>query len=295
MKRSDAIKFVIKELKSINRVLMSGDRVSSLKFVNLSEVFKFNIEPKKDRFIAQCLDEAAKASNIEEIKNIVNEILTTEDHDCEETHPDMSHEEWENTQEVEVNELIDFDGTIQSSKIPMGDELNKTMSSKKTTDDVIQTATQSNSIAGAGSYFRRYYGESIEESDLSKSLGFDETKDMDADETIEYFEKEHDMETTEAKERAESFGKTSKLDKKSDGEEENYQRLTEREKFKKLAERKAVDMIEVLLSKKNDDGELPKKSIEDSQIENLISKLMTLIKSKGMTRKELTTMINSKK
>tara|TARA_R110000851_G_scaffold234103_1_gene386676 strand:+ start:872 stop:1756 length:885 start_codon:yes stop_codon:yes gene_type:complete len=294
MKRTDAIKFVIKELKSINRVLMSGDRVPSLKFVNLSEVFKFNIEPKKDRFTAKCLDEAAIASNIGDIKNIVNEILTTEEHDCEETHPDITHEEWEEMEEGEVNELLDFDGTIQSSKIPMGDKLNKTLSSKRTTDDVIQTATQSNSVAGAGSYFRRYYGESIEESDLSKSLGFDETQDMDADETIEYFEKEHDMETTEAKERAETFGKTPKLDKKND-EEDNYQRLVERDKFKKLAERKAVDMIEVLLSKKNDDGELPKKSIEDSQIENLISKLLSLTKSKGVTRKELTALINSKK
>eukprot|EP01047_Picozoa_sp_COSAG01_P144159 COSAG01_NODE_75950_length_191_cov_58.967391_1_plen_38_part_01 len=34
-----------------------------------------------------------------------------------------------------------------------------------------------------------YNGESIEENDLSKTLGFDETKDMDAEETIEFFEK----------------------------------------------------------------------------------------------------------
>jgi hypothetical protein len=146
--------------------------------------------------------------------------------------------------------------------------------------------------SGYGTYFRRYYGESIEENDLSKSLGYEETKDLDAEETIEYFEKEHDMDTIEAQERAESFGKTSKLDKKSD-DDENYQRLMEREKLKKIAEQKAKDMIEVLLSKKTEDGELPKKSVEDLQINNLISKLMTLIKSKGITRSQLTAMINS--
>ena len=53
-------------------------------------------------------------------------------------------------------------------------------------------------------------------------------------------------------------------------------------------------MIEVLLSKKTEDGELPKKSVEDVQINNLISKLLTLIKSKGITRNQLTAMINSK-
>ena len=40
--------------------------------------------------------------------------------------------------EEEVNELIDFDGSMQSSKIPMGSENVKTLGSKKTTDDVVK-------------------------------------------------------------------------------------------------------------------------------------------------------------
>lgn len=218
MKRSDAIKFVTEELKSLSRELSEGKKIPTIKFVNLSEVFKFRIEPKEDRFTAVCLDEMAQCTDTKKIKSIIEEVLGEEEHDCEKVHPEMTHEEWENSEEGEVNELVDFDGTLQSSKIPMGNELNKTISPKKTTDDTIRAAQQSMSMMGTGSgygtYFRRYYGESIEEGDLSKTLGYEETKDMDAKETIEYFKDEHDMESSEAKERAESMGKTKNLDKK---------------------------------------------------------------------------------
>ena len=213
-------------------------------------------------------------------------------------HPEMTHEEWESSEEGEVNELVDFDGTIQSSKIPVGTELNKTISPKKTTDDTIRMANQSLSMmgtgGGSGTYFRRYYGESIEEGDLSKTLGFDETQDMDANETIEYFEDEHEMDNVEAKERAESMGKTPNLDKKSD-DDETYQRLTERERLSKLSEIKAREMIEVILSNKSMSGELSKGNVVDTQIDGLVGKLVKLIKDKGMTTKELISLINSKK
>ena len=41
---------------------------------------------------------------------------------------------------------------------------------------------------------------------MSEVLGYEETKDKNAEETIEYFEKEHEMDKEEAKERAESYG-----------------------------------------------------------------------------------------
>ena len=148
---------------------------------------------------------------------------------------------------------------------------------------------------GSGTYFRRYYGESIEEGDLSKTLGFDETQDMDANETIEYFEDEHEMDNVEAKERAESMGKTPNLDKKSDDDDETYQRLTERERLSKLSEIKAREMIEVILSNKSMSGELSKGNVVDTQIDGLVGKLVKLIKDKGMTTKELISLINSKK
>jgi len=147
---------------------------------------------------------------------------------------------------------------------------------------------------GSGTYFRRYYGESIEEADLSKTLGFDETQDMDAKETIEYFEDEHDMDGVEAEERAESMGKTQNLDKKSD-DDETYQRLTERQRLNKLSEIKAREMIEVILSNKEVSGELSRGGVVDTKVDDLVGKLVKLIKDKGMTTKELISLINSKR
>ena len=67
-------------------------------------------------------------------------------------------------------------------------------------------------------------------------------------------------------ERAESMGKTPGLDKKG------QQRLTEKERLKKLSEDKARKMIEVLLSKKDSGGEISdgKNSLLDIKIKQLL-------------------------
>jgi hypothetical protein len=170
---------------------------------------------------------------------------------------------------------------MQSSKITPGSDNVKTVSSKKTTDDVVKTSRQAGTWTGAGHYFKRYYGESIEENDLSVTLGFDETQDMDAEETIEYFETEHDMDSVEAEERAEGMGKTEKLDKKG----ENYQRLTEKEKLKKISEDKVKKMLEVILNSKSKDGEIREQlpTISSTIIVSLIKKLIKLLKAEGIT------------
>ena len=72
MKRIEAISHVIKELKTLKEELGSGKSISTLDFLRLSEVFKFQIEPKSDRFTAVCLDEAAKIQDDEKhLKMIV--------------------------------------------------------------------------------------------------------------------------------------------------------------------------------------------------------------------------------
>ena len=266
MKRAIAIEKVLGKLRVIKEDLSSGKDVSSLDFLALSEIFKFKIEPKSDRFTATCLDEASKTTDKEKHLELVDDILETADED--------------NDTEEEVNELIDFDGSMQSSKIPPGTENVKSLSSKKTTYDVVKGTRQARTWSGGGHYFKRYYGESIEENDLSKTLGFDETKDMDAEETIEFFEKEHDMDTEEAKERAEGMGKTENLDKKG----ENYQRLTEKERLKKISEDKVKKMLEVILTNKTNDGEIREQlpTISSKIIINLIKKLVKLLKAEGI-------------
>jgi len=180
--------------------------------------------------------------------------------------------------------LLDFDGSIQSSKIPPGTALNKTMGSKKTSDDVAKAATQSGTMTGKGNYFRRYYGESVEEvkeNDMSEILGYEETKDKNAEETIEYFENEHDMGEVEATERAETMGKTLSLDKKGD----SFQRITE----KNISEDKARKMIEVILSNRDEGGELTSNSRIDGKIKNLLR----LSKAENVSLEELISRLKS--
>jgi len=268
MKRAAAIEKVVQKLSIIKEGLSNGNDVSPLDFLVLSEIFKFKIEPKSHRFTAICLDEAAKTNDIKKHMRIVDDILE----------PDPEEDD---SNVEEVNELIDFDGSMQSSKIPPGTANVKTLSSKKTTDDVVKSTRQAGTWTGAGHYFKRYYGESIEENDLSVTLGFDETQDMDAGETIDYFEQEHDMDTEEAEERAEGMGKTEKLDKKG----ENYQRLTEKDRFKKLSEDKVKKMLEVILNNKSKDGEIREQlpTISSTIIVSLIKKLIKLLKAEGIT------------
>ena len=260
MKRTEAITYVITKLKVLKEELGGGKSISPLDFLTLSEIFKFQIEPKSHRFTAICLDEAAKINNDEKHLKMINNILQDELGDDE----DDGDEDAE-----EVNELLDFDGSIQSSKIPPGYETNKTLGSKKTTDDVIKATSQAGTWTGGGHYFKRYYGESVEElgeHDMSEVLGFEDTEFKNAEDTIEYFEKEHDMDEVEATERAESMGKTKNLD------ERGQQRLTEKERLKKLSEDKARKMIEVLLSKKDFGGEISdgKNSLLDIKIKQLL-------------------------
>jgi len=256
MKRTEAISHVIEELKVLGESLSKGKSVSSLKFLTLSEVFKFNIEPKSHRFTATCLDEAAKTNNDEEHLKLIQDILDDE----------LDNED---TSEEEVTELVDFDGSMVSSKIPPGTDTNKTIGASKTTDDAVKGTSQAGVWTGGGHYFKRYYGESVEEigeHDMSEVLGFEDTEFKNAEETIEYFEKEHDMDEVEATERAESMGKTKNLD------ERGQQRLTEKERLKKLSEDKARKMIEVLLSKKDSGGEISdgKNSLLDIKIKQLV-------------------------
>tara|TARA_R110000824_G_scaffold242454_1_gene431157 strand:- start:4680 stop:5540 length:861 start_codon:yes stop_codon:yes gene_type:complete len=265
MKRTEAITYVITKLKVLKEDLGGGKSISPLDFLTLSEIFKFQIEPKSHRFTAICLDEAAKINNdkkhLEMINNMLQDSLEADKADGDKDAGDEDVEE--------VNELLDFDGSIQSSKIPPGSQTNRTVSSKKTTDDVIKATSQAGTWTGGGHYFKRYYGESVEEigeHDMSEVLGFEDTEFKNAEDTIEYFEKEHDMDEIEATERAQSMGKTKNLD------ERGQQRLTEKERLKKISEDRARKMIEVLLSKKDDGHEISdgKNSLLDTKIKQLL-------------------------
>lgn len=171
--------------------------------------------------------------------------------------------------EEEIDELVDYDGSIVGSKIPLGWENVKTMSATKTTDATVPMSRQSGLNGQYSNALKRFWGESVEEvseHDMSDVLGYDDTIYMDADETIEYFKKEHDMDEIEAEDRAESMGKTVNLDKKGEGEH-NFQRLVEDDDV--------IKMLEIILSKR--DGDSGVQDSSNTEIPQYIDKKLRLI------------------
>ena len=267
MNRDEAIKYVMDELVVLKEDLTGGNSVLPIKFLQLSEVFKFKIDPAEDRFTAVILDEASKTMSDEEHLNMIDSIIDS-------TINGEDDEDLEEDDEQELAELIDYDGSIKSSKVPDGTQTVSGIGSKKTTDDVTLATAQYGVWSSGGNFFKRYYGESIEEEDMSKVLGFEETEGMDAEETVEFLEKEYDVDNAE--ERAEDMGKTEKMDEKE------QQRL-----FEKEAEEKAKDMIEVILSDKDDDKEL---SSSDRLLDKKIKSLIKLADSNDVSVEELKNM-----
>ena len=260
MKRNEALTYVVEELRSIKKSILEDKSISPTRFLELSEIFKFKIEPVSERFDAVCLNEIAKMNTDEEYLKMIDEILD---------------EEGEETEE-EIEELVDYDGSIMSSKIPLGTTDNKTMSSKKTTDQVVPATRQSGTWHGAGHYFRRYWGESVEEvieGDKSSILGYEETDQLPFDDAVEYYEEDLDMDKDEALERVERERGPKTLEKEKVDGSFTRQRITEKEKLKKLAEDKARDMIEVILSKRSSSGEIASEPVDlmDGKIKKLVS------------------------
>ena len=184
---------------------------------------------------------------------------------------------------TEVNELLDFDGSIQSSKIPPGSENVKSIGAKKTTDDVVKATRQGGTWSGSGHYFKRYYGESVEEiGEIDKSgvLGVEETDQLDFDGAVDYYENELEMPADEAVERVEKERGPEKLEKEKKEGSFTRHRLTEKEKHKQMSEDKARNMIEVILSSNSDSGELTEKGTDLTT--KKINSLIRLVKANGV-------------
>ena len=140
----------------------------------------------------------------------------------------------------EIDELVDSDGTMLSSKIPF---LNQTLTPHKTTDQTVAMARITNDPLTRG--YRVYYGEGeegsdevINEVDYSEAFGYEETKDMDFNNTVKTLKK---MGVENAIERAKQFGKLPKQ-KREDGELK--QRLSEKDNIEEQQKQKMIKMVE---------------------------------------------------
>jgi hypothetical protein len=202
-----------------------------------------------------------------------DEVVITYDYLIDPALPSQSEleeKESEDTEE-EIDELVDFDGSILGNKVPLGYNNNQTISQKKTTDAVVP-ATRQSGEQGKGYFYKRYWGESVEsekpikEIDMQDMLGVQNEKSdglplktdrMDFEEIVDMYEKEYGFNEDEAKDRAEASGAIEG--------EEDLKRLNERAKLKKISEDRMRKMIEVILSKRSEDGEISSKEIDEDE------------------------------
>lgn len=310
MRRIEAITHVIQELTLLKESLGKGNSIPPTEFMKLSEIFKFRITPVKDRFTATILDEASQTTDDQEHLNMIDAMVggivsgeIDEDDEKEKGAVGEKPEEVEKCEcedgsasvdcceKEEIEELIDYDGSIMSSKIPDGNQTNQTMGASKTTDDIVRSTSQYGVWSGGGNFFKRYYGESVEElGEIDKSgiLGVEETEQLDFDDAVEYYEKELSIPKDEALERVEKERGPESLEKsKTDGSFTRH-RLTEKERLRKISEDKAKDMLEILLSDKEDSNEL---TSSDNLLKNKVASLIKLAKVNGVSIEDLKNMI----
>lgn len=196
--------------------------------------------------------------------------------------------------EGEIEELVNSDGSMSNSKIPI---LDPRLHPIKTMDQTVAAARITNDPISRG--YRTYYGESVEEvkeEDMSGAFGYEETKDMDGKETFKYFKDELGMDELDAWERTEEQGKdpSGKKDEKSPYKKDKN--FVTRATLSEIQRQKAIKMLEDILMKqknsnKSDVVEKQKDSKEEIEVPKIIKKnLNTLLKQmekQGLSKKDL--------
>ena len=188
----------------------------------------------------------------------------------------------------EVSELVDEDGTMLGSRIPL---LNLTLTPRKTMDQTIAATRVTNDPITRG--YRVYWGESeekennvVNEVDYSEAFGYEETENAksynDASKILKKMGIDDDIERDD---RLKKLGFSKKLDKslaqeKKRGKCKNCftkRRLSEKEQIEEERKNKAVKMVEdILTKKKNDDKEISKK--ENVGVSKILLKNLKSIK-----------------
>jgi len=187
-----------------------------------------------------------------------------------------------NKKKDELGELVDYDGTFLSSKIPI---YNPYLSPKGTMDQEIVATRQTNNPITRG--YRVYWGEGeektdevINETDFSDAFGYEETKDKNGPETFKTFVKELGLDKDEAANRTRQQGKEpdvkrhkrklQNVPKKIKDQKGFIDKMTisEKSELENIKKQQVVDMVEdIVLGKKSSDKEVGKKK-------NTLSKLL---------------------
>ena len=200
--------------------------------------------------------------NEKNIKNLVDKFLKT---NKKFTEKQINSKFKELDSEGEIEELVDADGTMLGSAIPFKSQV---LTPKKTMDQTIAMSRATNDPVTRG--YRVYYGESEEEQenvvsevDYSDAFGYEETKDMGYEDTVDTLE---DMGVDNAEKRADEQGKDPKLEKKKMKDSFIRQRLVEKEPIDEVQKQKMIKMVEDILTKKSKkDGDVVKGSSESNK------------------------------
>jgi len=154
----------------------------------------------------------------------------------------------------EIDELVDADGTMLSSRVPF---INQSLSPRKTTDQTVAMSRITNDPVTRG--YRVYWGESedeqddvLSEVDFSDAFGYEETEDLDFKNSVK---KLKSMGVDNAVERTKQFGKIKGVKPKKDkrGRLVLKQRLAEKDSIEEQQKQKMVKMVEDMLAKKSKD------------------------------------------
>ena len=196
----------------------------------------------------------------------------------------------------ELEELVNIDGAFSNSKIPI---LDPRLHPKKTMDQTVAAARITNDPIARG--YRTYYGESVDEvkeEDMSGAFGFEETKDMNGQETFEYFRDELKMAEPDAWERTLEQGKDQSGKKDENSKFKKDKNFVTRATLSEIQKQKMIKVVEdILMGKKNSNNSEVTKKKNDEEIPSFLKKNMkSLIKQmekQGFSKKDLIKMLSS--
>jgi hypothetical protein len=242
----------------------------------------FFLKDKKDKIdlyytVAETITESRKKDEKKEfpkksenlLKNYISKILKNKK---KRTKKEIDADLEKIKKSGEIDELVDSDGTLSSSRVPF---LNMYLTPKKTMDQTVPMARVSNDPVTRG--YRVYWGESeekddnvVSEVDYSDAFGYDETEDKDFKGTVNTLKK---MGVENPVERAKQFGKLPKAKKKNGM---LRQRLSEKDSIEEEQKKRMEKMVEDILTKRyQDDSEVVEK---ESGINKILMKNLQSIK-----------------
>lgn len=164
----------------------------------------------------------------------------------------------------EMEEIVAADGSMMNSNVPI---INQTTHPRKTMDQTVNATRITDDPILRG--YRVYWGESeekdknvVKEVDYSEVFGWEETKDMNFDDTVKKLI-EMGIEPREAEDRAKQMGKLPNAKRKNG---ELKQRLAEKESVEEQRQ-KSLKIIEDILTKKSkSNADVVKKNTTISKI-----------------------------